>query len=63
MLFKNKNYKLREGIFDFKIKHSTYSLVMLLLSMGSNNSNELFKTLIIIPITSQILHFYLDVFL
>ena len=31
----------------------------LLAAVGSNNPNEAFKSLIIIPITGQILHFYL----
>ena len=33
------------------------------LSAGSSSSNELFKSLLVIPITGQILHFYLDAFL
>ena len=51
-----KNYK-------FLLIILAYGLVMSLLSMNSNNSNELFKALIIIPITGQILHFYLDAYL
>ena len=33
------------------------------LSAGSSSSNELLKSLLVIPITGQILHFYLDAFL
>ena len=51
-----KNYK-------FLLVILAYGLAMSLLSMGSNNSNELFKALIIIPITGQVLHFYLDAYL
>ena len=36
---------------------------MSLLSSGTNNLNEVFKSLIIIPITGQMLHFYLDAYL
>ena len=36
---------------------------MTLLSAGSSGSNELFKSLLVIPITGQILHFYLDAYL
>jgi len=40
-----------------------YGIVMALLSAGSSSSSELFKSLLVIPITGQILHFYLDAFL
>ena len=40
-----------------------YGLAMSLLSSGTNNLNEVFKSLIIIPITGQMLHFYLDAYL
>ena len=41
-----------------------YGVVMSLLSAGSSgSSNELFKSLLVIPITGQILHFYLDAYL
>ena len=36
---------------------------MALLSASSSSSNELFKSLLVIPITGQILHFYLDAYL
>ena len=40
-----------------------YGIFMALLSAGSSSSNELFKSLLVIPITGQILHFYLDAYL
>ena len=40
-----------------------YGIFMTLLSTGSSNSNELFKSLLVIPITGQLLHFYLDAYL
>ncbi len=36
---------------------------MSLLSAGSSSTNDLFKSLLVIPITGQILHFYLDAYL
>ena len=36
---------------------------MSLLSQGTGNLNEIFKSLLVIPLTGQILHFYLDAFL
>ena len=50
--------------YNFLLIIVVYGLVMSLLSAtGSNNPNEVFKSLIIIPITGQILHFYLDAYL
>jgi hypothetical protein len=40
-----------------------YGIFMALLSVGSSSSNDLFKSLLVIPITGQILHFYLDAYL
>tara|TARA_B100000427_G_scaffold73134_1_gene59213 strand:+ start:361 stop:1329 length:969 start_codon:yes stop_codon:yes gene_type:complete len=40
-----------------------YGIFMALLSASSSSSNELFKSLLVIPITGQILHFYLDAYL
>jgi len=54
--FRIKNYNF---IFIIII----YGVVMASLSAGSSSSNELFKSLLVIPITGQILHFYLDAFL
>ena len=39
------------------------SLLSSLSSTGINNPDEVFKSLIIIPITGQMLHFYLDAYL
>ena len=60
-----------EKIYFFGIKNYSfllvilaYGLVMSLLSLtGANNPDEVFKSLIIIPITGQMLHFYLDAYL
>ncbi len=51
-----KNYK-------FILIILTYGLIMTLLSTGLDNSNKVMGSLIVIPITGQILHFYLDAFL
>ena len=37
-----------------------YSIVMSILSIFGKNDSEFLKTLIFIPITGQMLHFYLD---
>ena len=52
--FYKKNFILIIGL---------YALLMTGFSSGGSSSNDLFKNLIFIPITSQILHFYLDAFL
>ena len=49
--------------YNFILIIFSYGLIMSLLSTGTNNSNEIFKSLIIIPIIGQILHFHLDAFL
>lgn len=54
--FEIKNYK-------FLIMILVYGLFMSLLSAVSSGPNELFKSLLVIPITGQILHFYLDAYL
>jgi hypothetical protein len=51
-----KNYK-------FILIVIIYGIFMALLSASSSSSNELFKSLLVIPITGQILHFYLDAYL
>ena len=55
-LFGFKNYNFLLVIF-------AYGLIMSLLSQGTGNLNEISKSLLIIPLTGQILHFYLDAFL
>lgn len=40
-----------------------YALLMASFSTGGSSSNDILKNLIFIPITGQILHFYLDAFL
>jgi hypothetical protein len=49
--------------YNFLLIIIIYGTFMALLSAGSSNSNELFKSLLVIPITGQILHFYLDAYL
>ena len=51
-----KNYSFLAVIF-------LYGILMSLFSLGSTSTNELFKSLLVIPITGQILHFYLDAYL
>lgn len=55
-LYGIKNYSFLLVIF-------IYGIFMSLFSAGSSSTNELFKSLLVIPITGQILHFYLDAFL
>ena len=49
--------------FNFILIILLYGLFMALLSAGSSSSNELFKSLLVVPITGQMLHFYLDAYL
>ena len=49
--------------YSFLLIILVYGLFMSLLSAGSSSTNELFKSLLVIPITGQILHFYLDAYL
>ena len=50
--------------YNFLLVILAYGLVMSLLTKtGANNPDEVFKLLIIIPITGQMLHFYLDAYL
>ena len=49
--------------YNFLLVIIVYGLFMSLLSAGSSSTNELFKSLLVIPITGQILHFYLDAYL
>ena len=49
--------------YNFLLVIFAYGLIMSLLSQGTGNLNEIFKSLLIIPLTGQILHFYLDAFL
>ncbi len=50
----------KSKIFSFLFIIIAYSLVMSILSVFGKNDSELLKTLIFIPITGQMLHFYLD---
>ncbi len=52
----NKNSK----IFSFLFVIFIYSLIMSVLSIFGKNDSEFLKSLIFIPITGQMLHFYLD---
>ena len=52
---KNKNYFTR-----FIVILICYSLIMSLLSIFGKNDSEFLRNLIFIPITGQMLHFYLD---
>ena len=52
---KNKNYFIR-----FVVILIFYSLIMSILSIFGKNDSEFLRNLIFIPITGQMLHFYLD---
>ena len=50
----------KSKIFSFLFIIIVYSLVMSILSIFGKNDTEILKNLIFIPITGQMLHFYLD---
>ena len=50
----------KSKIFSFLFVIIIYSLIMSILSIFGKNDSEFLKTLIFIPITGQMLHFYLD---
>tara|TARA_Y100000741_G_scaffold363587_1_gene352202 strand:- start:2091 stop:3059 length:969 start_codon:yes stop_codon:yes gene_type:complete len=58
---KSKFFGVKNYMFIFIV--ITYGIFMALLSAGSSSTNEIFKSLLVIPITGQILHFYLDAYL
>ena len=49
--------------YNFLLIILIYGFVMTLFSVISKNPSEIFSSLLVIPITGQILHFYLDAFL
>jgi hypothetical protein len=60
---KNKFSFIGINNYIFLLVIIVYGLCMSLLSAGSSSTNDLFKSLLVIPITGQILHFYLDAYL
>ena len=52
--------KKKSKIFSFLFIIIIYSLIMSILSILGKNDSELLKSMIFIPITGQMLHFYLD---
>ena len=50
----------KSKIFGFLLIIIIYSSIMSILSLFGKNDSEILKTLIFIPITGQMLHFYLD---
>jgi len=54
------NITKRSNIYRFWSIVIIYSIVMSILSIFGKNDSEFLKTLIFIPITGQMLHFYLD---
>ena len=54
------NFNKKSKLFSFLFVIIVYSLIMSLLSIFGKNDSEFLKTLIFIPITGQMLHFYLD---
>lgn len=58
-MLENNNTK-RSNIYRFWSIVIIYSIVMSVLSIFGKNDSEFLKTLIFIPITGQMLHFYLD---
>ena len=50
----------KSKIFSFLFVIIIYSVIMSILSIFGKNDSEFLKTLIFIPITGQMLHFYLD---
>ena len=60
---KNKFNFLKIKNYNFLLIILIYGSVMTLLSVISKNPNEIFASLLVVPMTGQILHFYLDAFL
>ena len=56
----NNDLNKKSKIFSFLFIIIIYSLIMSILSIFGKNDSEFLKTLIFIPITGQMLHFYLD---
>jgi len=54
------NFDKKSKLFSFLFVIIVYSLIMSVLSIFGKNDSEFLKTLIFIPITGQMLHFYLD---
>ena len=54
------NITKKSNIYRFWSIVIIYSIVMSVLSIFGKNDSEFLKTLIFIPITGQMLHFYLD---
>lgn len=54
------NLSRKSKIYNFVLIVIIYSLIMSVLSILGKNNSEFLKTLIFIPITGQMLHFYLD---
>ena len=54
------NHDKKSKLFSFLFVIIVYSLIMSVLSIFGKNDSEFLKTLIFIPITGQMLHFYLD---
>ena len=54
------DFNKKSKIFSFLFVIVVYSLIMSILSIFGKNDSEFLKTLIFIPITGQMLHFYLD---
>jgi hypothetical protein len=50
----------KSKIFSFLFVIIIYSIIMSILSIFGKNETEILKNLIFIPITGQMLHFYLD---
>ena len=55
-----KDLNKKSKIFSFLFVIIIYSLIMSIFSIFGKNDSELLKSLIFIPITGQMLHFYLD---
>tara|TARA_Y100000022_G_scaffold156749_1_gene139139 strand:- start:469 stop:948 length:480 start_codon:yes stop_codon:yes gene_type:complete len=56
----NNDLNKKSKIFSFLFIIIIYSLIMSILSIFGKNDSEFLKNLIFIPITGQMLHFYLD---
>ena len=55
-----KDLNKRSKIFGFLFVVIIYSIIMSVFSILGKNDSEILKSLIFIPITGQMLHFYLD---
>ena len=55
-----KDYKKKNSIYRFWIIIFFYSAIMSILSLFVKNDLQILNNLIVIPITGQMLHFYLD---